>query len=213
MNYKQLQTAMLDVVAVLDKSGTNTKIYKEFFKNTDEKAFKKMVKSPDFKFRLETIEFEAQPTLRDILDIGEKYGIVMHERVINRRGPIEVLSPGKIFTCKLTTNRLQQRVEGEASSASDEDHTDKLGQVVGESKGAQVSDQEVVGCVSTGRKDLIKENFMIKSGNGRANADANKWIVKTGKVSLKDVDYKKEERKEWEVISANYVGMGIKVEE
>lgn len=203
--------SFLETLDVADPSGFNRGVWEKRLSGISEEQFIKILKNPDFKLRLEVEEFDHEMKYNNIIKACKKVGAVYQERVYYPH-------TGKVShhiypSAPMIWTRLQQRAESEAFSASDTSKRNAVGQVTGESKGAQFSKPEIVACYATNRYEQPKEMMMVRSGSEHVKQQVYEEIINTGKATMNDKEIDLEGRAEVNKLRANYVGMNIKMEE
>lgn len=201
----------LETLDIADPSGFNRGIWEKRLENITEAQFTKILKNPDFKLRLEVEEFDHEMKYSNIVRACNKISAIYQEKIYY---PDTGRVSHQIYpSAPMIWTRLQQRAESEAFSASDTSKRNAVGQVTGESKGAQFSKPEIVACYATNRYEQPKEMMMVRSGSEHVKQQVYEEIMNTGSATMNDKEIDLEGRAEVNKLRANYIGMNIKMEE
>jgi hypothetical protein len=203
--------SFLETLDIADPSGFNRDVWTKRLEGITDEQFTKILKNPDFKLRLEVEEFDHEMKYSDVTRACNKIGAVYQERIYY---PHTGRVSHHIYpSAPMIWTRLQQRAESEAFSASDTAKRNSVGQVTGESKGAQFSKPEIVASYATNRYDQPKEMMMVRSGSDHVKQQVYEEVINTGKATMNDKEIDLEGRSEVNKLRANYIGMNIKLEE
>lgn len=201
--------SFLETLDIADPSGFNREIWEKRLQGMTEEGFKRILKNPDFKLRLEVEEYDHEMKYSNIIKACDHVGAVYQERVyypLTKR-----VSHNPFPSAPMIFNRLQQRSESESFSASDTTKRNAVGQVSGESKGAQYSKPEIVAQISTNRYKQPEEMMKVRSGSDFVKQQVYEEIIQTGKATMSDKEIDNEKRSEVNKLKANYIGMNIKI--
>lgn len=195
---------------IADPSGFNRKIYEKFFDGVTEEEFVKMLKNPDFKLTLHMEEYDHEIMFRNLRNACKASGAVYQEKVYDPR--IKKVSHNKFPGAPMIYNMLHQRSESESYVASDTSSRNAVGQVTGESKGAQFSKPEFVAALGVNRYKLCEEMSKVRSGSDHVKSQVYKGIIDNGYGNMTDVEVDNEKRKEVNMLRSQYIGMNLRLE-
>jgi len=136
---------------------------------------------------------DTAPSLQDINNVIDKEEIIVDERfhmpfIMRDSNGNGVLS-NKKFTClPLNIRRNQQISLKEGTSAEDSITRNDSGQVTGDSRSGQCSDDEMMQLLVQGSTNALAELYSSGSSNLKAKEAVRRSIQETGSVSLNDIN-------------------------
>jgi len=198
-------------IDIADPTKFNRKIYEKFFEGVTEEDFIKMLKNPDFKLTLHMEEFDHEIMFRNLRDACKASGAVYQERVYDPR--IKKVTHNEFPGAPMIYNMLHQRSESESYVASDTTSRNAVGQVTGESKGAQFSKPELAATISTNRFEETKEMMMVRAGGEEMKQQVYNQILNEGTATMSDKEIDLNSRKEVNKLKVNYLITNLKLVE
>lgn len=177
----------------VDKTGKNTKRYKDLFKSMNDKEFSKYIdnilNNDNEHFRLEYVPYYNEPTLKDVLN-GLKYlGIPTKEYVtLVEDDGTKITSENKVSVGWVDVRRMQQVISKKNSySLSINERNLKKGTVSGGSKVGIMSDSETNALLSIGLDITVKELMTGRSDDQQVKNAMSRSIQEKNTVSLDEV--------------------------
>lgn len=192
---KLAQEHALKIIAEVDPSGENVKLYKEKFSKMSDDEFEKMIN--DFS------EDKADPVLvvpnfskvkLDVdrnLKIGESMGIkfFQHIKVPSRDGLPSYVTPPQYLVMDLPIRRQAQLLEKKIKIPEDNNSVDDAtGQPTGKSKGARMSFPETQVMAALGLSNCLTEFLKYRGGDEKGFNAMNTMISRSGGVSMKAIE-------------------------
>lgn len=214
---KEIENLIFTTFSKLDKTGTNTKYYKDFFSKMSDAQFDKYMKkflNSDDNFYLEIDPYERDLSMDDIEDAAKFLGVELYEYVVlpyaNPNGdPIVTQHPVPVGWIHM--KRVQQTVAKKNSMSI---HTDsrqgKTGQVVGDDKNSRMSDMENISLITMGATNTMKEFTHAKADNMKAKAEMANCIKRDGFVSMKDVSTNASDKVALNTLDVFFTSAGLK---
>ena len=134
---KQMETLIYGVFDRLDPSGYNTEYYKEMLGNLSDKEFDSMMKKiaddKDSYLILNTVDYEVETSMDNIIDAAKYLGCPLWERVVL---PVDSPDPNNPIVTEvevpviyIPVKRMQQMVQKKNSASVDISKRDKYNQV------------------------------------------------------------------------------------
>ena len=208
--FEKWKKDFMKTINIADPTGFNADIYKKFFDGINEAEFIKLLKNPDFKLTLHMEEYDHEIMFRNLRDACVQCNAVYQERVFEPR--LRKVSPKAYPGAPMIYNMLHQRSESESYVASDTISRNAVGQVTGDSNGAQFSKPETVAALSVNRYKLSEEMARVRSGSDHIRTQVYKGIIENGYGDMDAVDIDNNKRKEINMLRGMYTGMDLKME-
>lgn len=216
---KKIEELVYNVFDKLDKTGENTKKYREMFRSMDDKKFEswmnKFVNDPNQLFSMEILPFKNEPEFKDIEAAGKVLNMPFEEYVYFRDEVTgkTVRSAHKVPVFYVYVKRLQQIVAKKtAVSTSIKSRNAITNQISGDDKVARNSDVESYALLTEGNVNTLKEIMGPRAGNiGQKRAMYN-MISRDGFVKLSDIQANDSvfEKPELNAFDVYLLGMGLK---
>lgn len=192
---KKVESLIYSIFDTLDKSGRNTKFYKDMFGKMSDPQFhnfmKKFLKDDTENFYLEIEPFN-EPSLDDIEKAAKILNVPLEEYVYlpfeseNKDNPIRTVQ--KVPVGYLHIKRLQQILSKKNSgSVNISQRSMKTGQVTGDDKNAQLSDVENYALNVLGADYALQEFLGPRADDMVMKDKMVKDIHKQGYATLKDL--------------------------
>lgn len=193
------------------KKALNYNKYKDKFASMTDKEFIEMIDSGIFRFFQVPMEYE--PTLANVKKaMLQVLGTRLEERttipyLYNDPEIGAPITDKEVMILRLPTIKLIQKASGENASATDSSRRDKTNQVIGESKGAGISDNEISQLISGGYNDVIRELLTFRADNDAAKEEAYMNISIKGRTNIPETHV--EDKVALNYVYQCYLGMGI----
>lgn len=192
---KKMENLIYGVLDRLDKTGLNTKKYRDQFRKMNDKAFSdymtKFLKNPDTNFRIEVLPFKNEPEFSDIESAAKFLGIPLEEYVYwhdETANGKPVRSYTKVPVGYIQIKRLQQTVSHKTGMSFDIKERNAItNQVTGGSKTARNSDVETYALLLEGNDNTLKEFLGPRADNAGQKRAMYNTIARDGYVRLKDI--------------------------
>lgn len=175
----------------LDKSGTNTKYYRELFGSMSDNQFYALMKK-EFPFRMHYKPSVTEPTMGDIKASLDVLGVPLLETIElpylyeNKNG--EAVSSQKCLVVYIPHKKVQQIVTKKSKWAADIDNRDtKTGRLLGADKGSTTSDREFEAMSTMGLDAVMKEFYGPKADAMESKNAMYAEIGTTGMFRLEDL--------------------------
>lgn len=191
---KKAETDILSFVHKIDPSGRTQSIYKQLFKDLDDKGFDDfMVRLKEYGYTPVFICVADGPKLNadGLLALADEMGhdfwdnIVIYDPVIGEA----YTTPKKYFNIYDIVRRQSQTQEQGISVAENYNVVDTMtGQTVGSSKGAGYSYPEILLSISAGSLDQLTEFLKFRGGDNEAGRDMLRTIMQEGKYRMENYD-------------------------
>ena len=188
---KQIEDFVIEVLDVLDKSGTNSKYYKELFSSLTDEQFLSMIKKK-YPFKFQMRQSVTEPTMSDCVEACKKTGVPLLESIYvpylfkDKDG-----NPVKTAKCMVGYQhhkKVQQIVTKKSKWSLDTENRDmKGGRLIGKDKGTAISDREFEGLATLGLYNTMYEFARPKADAMQAKAAMNAAISTKGYVSQEDI--------------------------
>ena len=174
---KKIEDFVIEVFDVLDKSGTNSKYYKELFSSLTDEQFLSMIKKK-YPFKFQMKQSVTEPTMSDCVEACKKTGVPLLESIY-----VPYLLVGYQHHKK-----VQQIVTKKSKWSLDTENRDmKGGRLIGKDKGTAISDREFEGLATLGLYNTMYEFARPKADAMQAKAAMNAAISTKGYVSQEDI--------------------------
>lgn len=190
-NRQQAEAKVFKWIDLIDPSGTNTKEYKTMFAKMSDDQFKVyMIKLRDKRDYVSIIipnHKKSAVTVENNLKVAKMVGHNFFQRIwqVDPFTNLRYLSNPSYLVVYLPTRRQIQTLQNKISIPEDNTHVDELtDQPTGPSKGAAISQPEMLVLHSYGLDKGIDELMNIRAGNLTAMNAMDKQIRDVGGVSL-----------------------------
>jgi hypothetical protein len=214
---KQIQDLIYKTITTLDKTGTNTKTYEDFFSKLSDAQFdafmKKFLNDSSENFYMEILPYENEPNLRDIKKAADDLGIPLEEYVYyrhdgNKDNPLRTRE--KVPVGHLHLKRLQQVLSKKNSYSLDIDQRNmKTGQVTSDSKVARISDAENYALTVMGADYALQEFMGPRADNAKKKLQMYQDIATQGYVQLSHLKSDVEDSQTLSTVDVYFTGAGI----
>lgn len=209
---KKAKKRILDFFSDVDKSGKNTELYKEKFKNMTDREFVNMIKQGLLKLYIKP--FDIEPTLEDAKRACDHVGLPSEEEITlpflyDDEELGAAISNEKVMILEIPFKRLQQMIYKENSSSSDMTTRDKTNQAIKDSKSAKISDQEVSVLDYKGFEKTLEEFLTFRADHTISKNEAYDNIVKSGKTNIPDSIKDPDSKVAVNYLHALFLAMGI----
>ena len=215
---KRMEKLIYDVFSALDKSGTNTKKYKDKFTNmTDsqfDKFFKTLFANEDLYLIWDIVEYDRPTKLEDIYDAADILGIPLLEKLVfphmspDPNNPIVTKEPVPVGY--LHVKRTQQTVaKKNGMSISSSERSMMTGQLVNHDKNGRNSDLEAATVLSYGMTDVLKEMNGARSDDPVMKQQMMQAIQEKGYFSLEELDSDPVNKTALNTVDVYFMGMMI----
>lgn len=176
---------------ILDKSGTNTRYYKELFASMSDAQFIKFI-SKDYPFKLQVRQSVVEPKMDDIVKSCDYTGVPLLEEIhlpyLYKDANGNSVKTAKCFVGYQHHKKVQQIVTKKSKWALDTANRDmKSGRLVGHDKGTGVSDREFESLATLGLYDTMYEFSRPKADAMKAKDAMNAAISTKGFVTQDDI--------------------------
>lgn len=188
---EEAKKLIYDFFDILDKSGTNTKYYKELFANMSDTQFVTLMKRKyPIKFQLR--QSVTEPTMADIVDACKFTGVPLLEKIslpylyTNKEG--KAVSTAECLVGYQHIKKVQQIVTKKSKwGLSTENRDMKTGRLIGADKGTAMSDREFEGLATLGLDYTTYEFSKPRADYMKAKASMNAAINTKGYATIDDV--------------------------
>lgn len=219
----EAEKLVYDYMDIVDPSGKNTKMYKDFFSTMSDAKFEKFMKQmfDDFSMNyiLDVEDYERGVTIESAEKALKFLGVPVTEYLImphlNMDTTRPIVGKQKVVVGYDIEIRMQQtNHKKNSTSIHIAERSATTGQVVGNDKNGRSSDQENMALVVLGADKILAElNGFRADGLGRKN-EAYADIARTGVCSVDKVEanHGVEDRTALNTMDVFYTGMGIKTD-
>lgn len=188
---KKIESYIIGFFDILDKSGTNSRYYKELFSTmTDTKFMEFISKKYPFKFQMR--QTVTEPSMADCVKACDYTGVPLLEEIYlpylytDKNG-----NPVKTAKCMVGYQhhkKVQQIVTKKSKWSLETENRDmKGGRLIGQDKGTAISDREFEGLATLGLYDTMYEFARPKADSMKAKAAMNAAISTKGFVTQDDI--------------------------
>lgn len=188
---KKIESYIIGFFDILDKSGTNSRYYKELFSTmTDAKFMEFISKKYPFKFQMR--QTVTEPSMADCVKACDYTGVPLLEEIYlpylyrDKNG-----NPVKTAKCMVGYQhhkKVQQIVTKKSKWSLETENRDmKGGRLIGQDKGTAISDREFEGLATLGLYDTMYEFARPKADSMKAKAAMNAAISTKGFVTQDDI--------------------------
>lgn len=188
---KKIENYIYGCFDILDKSGTNTKYYKQLFSEMSTTQFVQFI-SKRLPFRFQLRQTVTEPSMDDIVKACDYTGIPLFEKVYlpylykDKDG-----NPVRTMKCLVGYQHLkkvQQIVTKKSKWATEVSNRDmKGGRLIGKDKGASTSDREFEGLATFGLNATMYEFARPRADALKAKSAMNAAISTKGFVTQDDI--------------------------
>ena len=217
---KKIENKIYSVFNILDKTGSNTKKYRELFSGMSNEQFtsymKGFLKDDKENFYLEVLPNKNEPSLKDIKKCLEFLKVPMDEYVYfrhdgHKEDPIRTRY--KVPTGYILLRRLQQILSKKNSySLSISQRSLKTNQVTSDSKVARISDAENYSLSAIGADYALKEFLGPRADAQDSKTELYKQISNFGYAYQKDLPNDLSKKQTLNTIDVFFIGAGIETD-
>lgn len=217
---QKIEKVIYDTFNILDKTGANTKKYKELFNSMNDDQFnsymKTFLKDKKANFYLEVLPNKNEPSLSEIEKALEYLDVPKDEYVYFRDGEHKdnpIRTRYKVPVGYVTLKRMQQVLSKKNTYSLDiNKRALKTNQVTGDDKIARLTDQENYMLSAIGANNAMKEFLGPRADSADAKMDLYKNISMYGYAYMKDLSNDINEKQTINTVSAYLIGCGIKTD-
>ena len=188
---QEIEAFILKGFDIIDKSGANSKYYKELMANMTDAQFKKFI-SKKYPFRFQQRQGVTEPTMDDIIKACDYTGVPLIEDVYlpylyeNKDG--EPVKAHKCFVGYQHHKKVQQFVSKKSKWGVETSNRDmKGGRLLGNDKGAAISDREFEGFATLELYNSMYEFSRPRADSMRAKDAMYAAISTKGFVTQADI--------------------------
>lgn len=205
----------------IDKSGVNTKKYKDMFTSMSDTAFTKFFKEffeDEMAYLiLDIIDYERTLKMSDIEDAAKVLNIPLYERVyfphVNDNIDEPVMTPHPVPVGYINLKRTQQTVAKKNGISTSIDARSAItGQVTRADKNGRESDLENTMLVSLGMNNTLKELNGPRADDLVAKQQMLQAISTKGYVQLSELDDDIENKTTLNTVDTYFLGMSLKTD-
>lgn len=216
---QKMEKLIYDVFSALDKTGDNTKKYRDLFKSMSDtqfdQYFKEFFANENEYLVLDVVDYERDVSLDSIEKAANVLGIPLEEYVImpHINGDIDdpVITKFKVPTGYIHEKRVQQVLSKKNTTSTEIASRSALtGQVVGKDKNARDSDSENFALVTLGARDVLRELLGPRADDMVMKSEMYASIAQKGFVSLNALNDNLENKTTLNALDVNLICMGIK---
>lgn len=188
---KEVENLIIKVFDNLDKSGVNSKYYKEIFaKMSDTQFYNWMSKEYPIRFQMRT--GTTNPSMTDIISSLNMIGVPLTEKIytpaLYRNANGQAVASQECTVMYLHLKKVQQFITHKNKWASSIANRDiKTGKLIGRDKGALTSDREFESLASWGLTNTMEELSGSRADDMEAKNYMYNQINSTGMFRLKDL--------------------------
>jgi hypothetical protein len=190
---KEIENYIIDHINKIDPSGTNGDLYKKMFKDMTDKEFDALMKKLEKEeVVLQMIASDGKKDLVDLdrnFSIAKDFGVSFFQKIYNKDGDTEYLSPQENLVYDLPVRRTRQTLLKGLSYAENSKKRNPLTkQVTSSSKGGKITYPEVQILHGLGMENTLKELMNVRGGNVTAANARRAYIHKYGIVKREDIE-------------------------
>ena len=215
---QKMEDTIYKVFSALDKTGANTKKYKDIFSNmTDnqfEKFFKELFANDEAYLILDTCDYERDLKMDDIEDAAKILGVPLFERVafphytMDHKQVVVSKEPIPVGYCHV--KRTQQTLAKKNGISTTVDTRSALtGQVTGADKNGRESDLENSVLIALGMENMLKELNGPRADDPVMKQQMYTEINSKGYFSLDDLDSDVGNKTTLNTVNTYLLGMGL----
>lgn len=187
---KEVEEVIYNFFDKLDKSGTNTKYYRELIGNMSDNKFMEFIKK-EFPFRFHYKPSVTEPTMSDIKAALDTIGVPLLEKITlpylyeNKDG--KAVMTKECFVGYNPHKKVQQIVTKKSKWGFEISNRDKNGRLLGADKGSATSDREFEAMATMDLEYTMKEFYGPKADAMEAKNAMYSLIGTTGMCRLSDL--------------------------
>ena len=215
---RKMEKTIYDTFSAFDKTGSNTKKYKQLFSGMTDSQFDKFFKdffaNPNLYLILNICDYEIDVTLEDITDAANVLGVPLFEKVafphlsMDKNHVIVTKEAVPVGYCHI--KRTQQTLaKKNGLSTSIDSRSAITGQVSGADKNGRESDLENSMMVSLGMKYTLMELNGPRADDMVMKQQMHTLINNNGYVNLSDLDSDPANKTALNTADVYLLGMGI----
>ncbi len=215
------ENRIIEAMNAFDPSGHNSRMYKTAFKDMSNAEFGKFMRrlyneEEYLVFEIDTLGEDVDLNLEKIFKICRKLNFKTHQSIIYREnaasnGAMSV-SPDDALVVYVPVKRLQQMLSKKNNSSSNTDKINPItGTVTSDSKSASLNDTQLLGLMTVGAKNVIKELMGPRADDSKSKMQMIQAIEDTGSVSLNDLHIKPENKQSLETARTLLKAVGVEV--
>lgn len=217
----KMQNLIYRFFTAFDKSGSNTKQYKEMFEpmsdNQFSSFFREFFKDDKQYLILTVVDYERTIKIQDIERAAKVLNIPLYEHIyqphINHDKEHPVVSTSPVPVIYINIKRTQQTVAKKNGLSTNVDTRSAItGQVVRHDKNGRESDLENIMLTSLGMENTLKELNGPRADDLVMKQQMNQSINEKGYVMLGDLDDKIENKTTLNTVDTYFLGMGLKTD-
>lgn len=215
----QIETMVLKTMSLIDKTGLNTKKYKEFFKSMSDEKFKRwmneFLKDPDKNFYMELLPHKNEPVLKDLMDAGKYLDIPLEEYIYlyDTETKKRIRTKQPVPVGYLSLKKLQQMLMKKNSYSLDISvRNQKTGLLTADSRVARITEAEQFALAAYGAKAVQKELMGPRADDSIAKSELYKSIMTQGYAKLSDLTDDKANKQTLNTVDVFFLGCGIKTD-
>ena len=217
----KMQNLIYRFFTAFDKSGSNTKQYKEMFDpmsdNQFSSFFREFFKDDKQYLILTVVDYERTIKIQDIERAAKVLNIPLYEYIyqphINHDKEHPVVSTSPVPVIYINIKRTQQTVAKKNGLSTNVDTRSAItGQVVRHDKNGRESDLENIMLTSLGMENTLKELNGPRADDLVMKQQMNQSINEKGYVTLSELDDKIENKTTLNTVDTYFLGMGLKTD-
>lgn len=218
---KKMEELIYKFFTAFDKSGSNTKQYKEMFEpmsdNQFNSFFKQFFADEDQYLILTVVDYERSIKIQDIERAAKVLNIPLYEYVymphINHDKEKPVITIERVPVVYINIKRTQQTVAKKNGLSTNIDARSAItGQVVQHDKNGRESDLENIMLTSLGLEKTLKELNGPRADDLVMKQQMMQSINEKGYVSYNDLDDRIENKTTLNAVDTYFLGMGLKTD-
>lgn len=215
---QKMEKVIYDTFSALDKTGSNTKKYKDLFASMSDTAFDKFFKElfedPSLYLILNICDYEIDLRIDDIEDAAKVLGIPLFERVAfphyTRDKNNVIVSAEPVPVGYAHVKRTQQTLAKKNGLSTTSDIRSAMtGQVTGADKNGKESDLENSMLISLGMLDVLRELNGPRADDLKMKQQMLTAIGTKGYVSLDELDNDPANKTTLNTVNTYLLGMGL----
>jgi hypothetical protein len=192
MARKDVEQFILEVVAKLDPSGFNTKIYKEKLPKMSKKDYESMIekfRSGRHSLRLfSPLDSEVELDFDRNVDIAKWLGFDIYQKLTITRGDFVYTPEVEYAVMYMSIRRASQHILKNFNVHKHRKTRNRItGQVAGNSASGRITLQEVQVMKPLGLNNTLDEFLGVRGGDVQASNALNGLLFKNGKVSKSEL--------------------------
>ena len=188
---KKIEDYIIGFFDVLDKSGTNSRYYKELFATMTDAQFLTMIKKK-YPFKFQMRQSVTEPTMADCVEACDYTEVPLLESIyvpyLYKDKDGHAVKTAKCMVGYQHHKKVQQIVTKKSKWSLETSNRDmKGGRLIGQDKGTAISDREFEGLATLGLYNTMYEFARPKADAMQAKAAMNAAISTKGYVSQEDI--------------------------